>query len=232
MCCLFCYRWLVLSIDTIELATEKIYVLCQKKNMHRTPDTRCLRAPLINGFHWSDQVTPLRIQNLWLHKVNEGMADFTPVLQPPEEVEREQDLKTLKRKLFMDADISDEPDESETTEPELETPGRKKSVLIYLRVRPKRPVEITNCDPDCLHQTSDFELLAIPPNTSKTYKNSRIETSHKFSFSHIFNPATTQKELFDETLRPLLKDFFGGQNCLVFTYGVTNSGTWVGRGFA
>ena len=146
-------------------------------------------------------------------------VEYTPAWKSEDTGQEEQDLsdlRGLKKKLFDD----DDQNESEPEGPN----SRKQPVLIYLRVRPKRPVEVSNHDPDCLHQINDFEMLALPPRTSKTYKNSRTETNHKFSFSHIFSPATTQKELFDETLRPLLKDFFGGQNCLVFTYGVTNSG--------
>ena len=108
-------------------------------------------------------------------------------------------------------------------EHEVETQGSQ-AVLVYLRMRPKRPSEIVREDPDCLHQTSEHDVVALPPKNSKTFKNARAEASHRFSFSKIFNPDTTQKELFDETLRPLLRDFFDGQNCLVFTYGVTNSG--------
>lgn len=148
--------------------------------------------------------------------------EFTPALRPHEAEEEEEFDPAdcgIKKRLFLDV---------ETDELDFEaapTPSRKETVLMYLRVRPKRPAEIMNHDPDCLHQINEHELVAIPPKTSKTCKNSRAaETSHKFSFSRIFNPATTQKELFDETLRPLLKDFFDGQNCLVFTYGVTNSG--------
>ena len=126
--------------------------------------------------------------------------------------------RSVKKQLFADL--------------EAETPFRQASqrqaVLIYLRVRPKRPSEIAKQDPDCFHQLGDNKIMAVPPKHSKTYKNSRSETSHTFSFTHIFDPTIKQKELFDETLRPLLKDFFDGQNCLVFTYGVTNSGK-VGR---
>lgn len=150
-------------------------------------------------------------------------VEYTPAWKPEDSGQEEEDfsdLRGLKKKLFEDCNDED----TNANESEPEAPNLKQPVLIYLRVRPKRPVEISNHDPDCLHQINDFEMLALPPKTSKTYKNSRTETNHKFSFSHIFSPATTQKELFDETLRPLLKDFFGGQNCLVFTYGVTNSG--------
>ena len=51
-----------------------------------------------------------------------------------------------------------------------------------------------------------------------------LENRHKFTFSKVFDTLTSQKDLFDETIMPLLKDFFLGQNCLIFTYGITNSG--------
>ena len=124
-----------------------------------------------------------------------------------------EDAGSIRKKLLFSDDLETQA-----------LPSQKQPVLIYLRVRPKRPVEVANEDPDCFHSTSKHEIVALPPTSSKTYKNSRTETSHKFSFSHIFNPSITQKELFDHTVRPLLKDFFDGQNCLIFTYGVTNSG--------
>lgn len=33
-----------------------------------------------------------------------------------------------------------------------------------------------------------------------------------------------QKLFFDETMKQVIKDVLGGQNCLVYTYGITNSG--------
>lgn len=114
----------------------------------------------------------------------------------------------------------------------LETPvtkTKKQPVLVYLRIRPKSHLELLNKDPDCLHVSGEQELLAVAPRSSQTYKNKLgarclQEGSQKFTFTRIFPPLTTQKELFDESLRLTLKDFFDGQNCLLFTYGVTNSG--------
>ena len=117
---------------------------------------------------------------------------------------------------------------------DLETPMKRESfkkqpVVVYLCVRPKSHLEILAKDPDCLHRLGENELLAVAPKTSQTYKNKNgarclSEGNQKFIFTRIFKPDTTQKELFDDTLLPTLKDFLDGQNCLVFTYGVTNSG--------
>ena len=74
---------------------------------------------------------------------------------------------------------------------------------------------------------SDYTLLAHAPHSSNTYKNSTHGTSkhtHKFTFSRIFDEQKTQKEFFDKCMLNTVKDFIDGQNCLIFTYGVTNSG--------
>ena len=74
---------------------------------------------------------------------------------------------------------------------------------------------------------TDNILKARAPKDSNTYKNSQHGTAkqtHKFTFSKIFKEDTTQKMFFDQTVLGVVKDFIDGQNCLVFTYGVTNSG--------
>lgn len=144
----------------------------------------------------------------------------TPALQLPQRpgldvVEEDDNFWGLRKKLFS-------PDLSSTSA------GRnlKEPVLVYLRIRPKSLEEIANKDPDCLHCSNDQELIAVPPESSNTYKVNRNEekATQTFAFSHIYPAGTTQKDLFEETLRPRLKDFCEGQNCLLFTYGVTNSG--------
>lgn len=50
------------------------------------------------------------------------------------------------------------------------------------------------------------------------------KTTTRYTFSHIFNENTTQKDFFSSTMLGLVKDFIDGQNCLVFSYGVTSSG--------
>ena len=78
-------------------------------------------------------------------------------------------------------------------------------------------MEVVNTN--CLH--------ANAPPCSNTYKNSQHgcgKQTHKFTFSQIFPADTTQSEFFEKTVQEKVKNFIEGQNCLVFTYGVTNSG--------
>lgn len=107
--------------------------------------------------------------------------------------------------------------------------SKKQSVVVYLRIRPKSQREILSMDASCLHLLNTRELQAVAPVTSQTFKNKTgarcsAESSQQFGFTHIFDEQASQREVFDEALLPTLRDFFDGQNCLVFTYGVTNSG--------
>ena len=56
------------------------------------------------------------------------------------------------------------------------------------------------------------------------YRLSTISPSSIYTFSHVFPPSTTQYDFFTKTTLPLVQDVLQGQNGLLFTYGVTNSG--------
>lgn len=79
----------------------------------------------------------------------------------------------------------------------------------------------------CLSVEDNQTVATHAPKESHTFKNCTHglgKTTHKFKFSRIFDSTTTQKDFFQETMLDLVKDFIDGQNCLVFTYGVTSSG--------
>ena len=107
-----------------------------------------------------------------------------------------------------------------------ESSGRE-HMKVYLRVRPFSDEEIEgNENQQCVIKESRTTVFMNAPKESFAFKNSRAggEISHRFSFTNVFDEETTQKSFFDETTLPLVTDFIQGQNCLVFTYGVTNSG--------
>ena len=152
-------------------------------------------------------------------------ALFTPAAWPEEEEELEEDEEgdeAIKKRLLFDC--------SETPMKRGEREASKKqSVVVFLRVRPKSQREILSMDADCFHLVGQRELQAVAPVTSQMFKNKAgarcpSESSQLFSFTHIFDAQTSQREVFEESMLPTLRDFFSGQNCLVFTYGVTNSG--------
>lgn len=67
-------------------------------------------------------------------------------------------------------------------------------------------------DPNATGQAgSRFRISTVPP-------------SSVYTFSHIFPPDVTQSDFFNKTTLPMVHDVLSGQNGLLFTYGVTNSG--------
>ncbi|XP_068223044.1 kinesin-like protein KIF20B isoform X2 [Palaemon carinicauda] len=101
------------------------------------------------------------------------------------------------------------------------------NLKVYLRVRPSLPdenIESKDFQVDIIDKNS---IILTAPASSNTFKNASHDSaklSQKFSFTHIYGPSTTQRELFEESTLGLVNDFIKGQNLLLFTYGATNSG--------
>ncbi|XP_048449193.1 kinesin-like protein KIF20A [Rhincodon typus] len=101
-------------------------------------------------------------------------------------------------------------------------------VKVYLRVRPFTESELEKGESqDCVLIEDSETLLLRAPKDSFAMRSSERgigQAVHKFTFSQIFRPETNQKIVFDVVMKNLVKEALEGQNCLVYTYGVTNSG--------
>ena len=123
---------------------------------------------------------------------------------------------------------------------EMKTNGHKPSsnrepMKVFLRIRPFSSDEIKASESQgCLKLVDDKTVLLQAPQDSFTFKSSIrgiAEQTHQFSFSKVYDQDTTQKDIFDDSILGYVKDFLDGINCLVFTYGITNSGK-VGSGIS
>ncbi|XP_076451814.1 uncharacterized protein LOC143287590 [Babylonia areolata] len=99
---------------------------------------------------------------------------------------------------------------------------------VFLRVRPFSTRELDSEENQgCVEVQNNYMVSANAPKDSHTFKAQLYglnKAKHNFTFSRVFPETTSQKEFFDSTMLKLVQDFIEGQNCLVFTYGVTNSG--------
>uniref|UniRef100_A0A8B9Q4P5 Kinesin-like protein n=1 Tax=Apteryx owenii TaxID=8824 RepID=A0A8B9Q4P5_APTOW len=101
-------------------------------------------------------------------------------------------------------------------------------VKVYLRVRPLKSTELEKGeDQGCVCIENSETLLLKAPKDSFTMRSTERgvgQAAHRFTFTQIFGPDVGQKLFFDDTMKQVVKDVLNGQNWLVYTYGITNSG--------
>ncbi|KAM5300086.1 kinesin-like protein KIF20A [Ctenodactylus gundi] len=101
-------------------------------------------------------------------------------------------------------------------------------VKVYLRVRPLLPSELERQeDQGCVSIENTETLVLQAPKDSFALKSNERgigQATHKFTFSQIFGPEVGQATFFNLTMKEVVKDVLRGQNWLIYTYGVTNSG--------
>ncbi|NXE10864.1 KI20A protein, partial [Lophotis ruficrista] len=79
----------------------------------------------------------------------------------------------------------------------------------------------------CVTIEDSQTVILNAPKESSAMKNSERGISHsvhRFTFSQVFGPETTQSEFFEGSMREIVRAYVNGVNGLVFTYGVTNAG--------
>ncbi|NXP11028.1 KI20A protein, partial [Thinocorus orbignyianus] len=79
----------------------------------------------------------------------------------------------------------------------------------------------------CISIEDPQTVILNAPKESSTMKNSERgigHSVHRFTFSQVFGPETTQREFFEGSMKEMVGACVNGVNGLVFTYGVTNAG--------
>uniref|UniRef100_A0A7N6B6I5 Kinesin-like protein n=1 Tax=Anabas testudineus TaxID=64144 RepID=A0A7N6B6I5_ANATE len=106
--------------------------------------------------------------------------------------------------------------------------GNTERVKVYLRVRPLSERRLCSLSfQGCVAVQDEETLLLKAPKESQNMRTAErgiTQSMHKFSFSKIFGPETTQQQFYECTMKNMVKDVLRGENGLLYTYGVTNSG--------
>ncbi|XP_040007021.1 kinesin-like protein KIF20A isoform X2 [Xiphias gladius] len=101
-------------------------------------------------------------------------------------------------------------------------------VKVYLRIRPLTETERERGEEQgCVAVQDEETLLLKAPRDSQNMRTAErgiTQSMHKFSFSKIFGSETTQQVFYESTMKNMVKDVLQGENRLLYTYGVTNSG--------
>uniref|UniRef100_UPI003AB04F77 kinesin-like protein KIF20B n=1 Tax=Centroberyx gerrardi TaxID=166262 RepID=UPI003AB04F77 len=136
--------------------------------------------------------------------------------------ERPEPAESDDLKRDLSSEFSALPDSQHSTLEERE------HLQVYLRIRPFTSAESDNGESqDCVTIEPPDTVLLKPPSSSLSARlsdKSLPQTGQRFQFSQVYGPKTSQRELFEGTVKTLVKDVLEGGNSLVFTYGVTNAG--------
>ncbi|KAM6101786.1 kinesin-like protein KIF20A isoform 2-T2 [Theristicus caerulescens] len=125
--------------------------------------------------------------------------------------------------------IAGKPSPMESTVlPNTEEEEAYQPLKVFLRVRPFSVAEIENRESQgCVTIEDPQTVILNAPKESSAMKNSERgigHSVHKFTFSQVFGPETTQSEFFEGSMKEIVRAYVNGVNGLVFTYGVTNAG--------
>ncbi|MCI4386644.1 hypothetical protein PGIGA_G00064800 [Pangasianodon gigas] len=104
----------------------------------------------------------------------------------------------------------------------------EEKLQVFLRVRPLTDAERQRGeDQGCVCVQSEDTLLLKAPKDSHSMKSAERGVSqsvHKFTFTRVFGEAASQQEVYDQVMKEMVRDVLHGENRLLYTYGVTNSG--------
>lgn len=129
--------------------------------------------------------------------------------------------------------LSPNDDDSLNIEPEDDKLRRKlvdefvensEKMKVFLRIRAS---QLNEKNENCIKIINNNTVEMHPPKSSticKTYNQVSSKPCQQFIFTQVCGPDVGQKEFFDITMKSTVKQFIEGQNCLVFAYGITNSG--------
>ncbi|XP_023210645.1 kinesin-like protein KIF20A isoform X2 [Centruroides sculpturatus] len=97
-------------------------------------------------------------------------------------------------------------------------------VKVYLRIRASK---LNERNKDCIEVIDKSTVIMHPLHKTlftKTHSQDTSKLSQKFIFTEVCGPEVGQEEFFNITMSDTIKQFNDGQNCLIFAYGITNSG--------
>ena len=96
----------------------------------------------------------------------------------------------------------------------------REPIRVYCRVKPAPASETTCAEIAC----GNTIVLRAPHAENAHAAAADAEKADTFSFTGAFSNNFTQEDVYLTTAQPLVDSLFEGRNCLLFSYGPTNSG--------
>lgn len=103
-------------------------------------------------------------------------------------------------------------------QPSFDNIAKDEHLKVYLRVRP-----VIGLTESSIRVVSDTSITTIAPESSNRAKYTKTE-ERDYSFSRVFGTTSSQQDVFTHAVAPLVDKFLGHESCVLFAYGMTNSG--------
>lgn len=131
----------------------------------------------------------------------------------PECTKEKEGGKDTRALLFAGAKLDDEMD--------------MKKLQVFVRIRPPVAAGAPAWDAensDCIHASSAHSLAIAPPESSLAYRSG--DRGQTFSFTRVFDAATSQGEYYASSVQPLVSDMLvnAQHNSVIMAYGITAAG--------
>ncbi|CAL5990664.1 Kinesin-like_protein [Hexamita inflata] len=94
---------------------------------------------------------------------------------------------------------------------------------VAVRVRPQNQKELLNQSKSIL-QIQNGKQIVFDPATTESASGHVRQKNLGFSYDYVYNEKSTNTQIFNEAVNPLLDKLFAGFNLTVFAYGATSSG--------
>jgi hypothetical protein len=91
------------------------------------------------------------------------------------------------------------------------------SITVAVRLRPMNPLERAKGLPPCAQVDSTGSQLRL-------LRDGTVIGPSRFVFDHVYDADATQHHVYEDLGRPLVKQAFRGQTCIIFAHGATGSG--------
>ncbi|KAJ3332257.1 hypothetical protein HDU76_000804 [Blyttiomyces sp. JEL0837] len=103
------------------------------------------------------------------------------------------------------------------------------TVKVAVRIRPPNAKEILSNSSECVRVVPNEPQVVVGLDTASHTggAQSSAASSRSFTFDHVFSPSSTQSEVYNMSVAPLVLRFLEGFNSTTLAYGQTGSGkTW------
>ncbi|ODN01270.1 Kinesin-like protein KIF20B [Orchesella cincta] len=135
-----------------------------------------------------------------------------PSLQPFDE----RVIKRLDSELFNETASTEEHSVADAT-------AEDEKLKTFLRIRPVS-VQIDNARQVIAVQDCQTIVAFSNPKNTHTFQHDRSRKQTEFKFTKVLGPECGQSTVFEECVTPVIEKFLKNENCLIFSYGATNSG--------